>query len=71
MVDVCQRYRVRDGYATLVLLPNNNCWGLLVKPNTETFQLGLDDLLIPERLEDIQDNEYEVTCPRNWGIQRG
>ena len=33
------------------------------KPNSESFQLRLDNLLVAERFEDIQHNEDEVGSP--------
>ncbi|SRR6266851_6508479 len=65
VVYVCQRHGARYGYSTLVFLPHDYRWRFLVKPNAEALQLGLNDLLVPKRLENIQDDEYEVACPRD------
>jgi hypothetical protein len=65
VVNVCQRHRTRYGYSTLVFLPHDNRGGFLVKPNAEALQFSLDELLIPEGLENVQDDEYEVAGPRD------
>ena len=48
---------VRDGYTTLVLLPNDDRWRFLVQPDPETFELGFDYFLVAEGFEHVQDDK--------------
>lgn len=47
----------------LVFLPDSNIRRLLVKPDAETLEFGLDEFLVAKRLEHIQDDEDEIACP--------
>ena len=57
MVGIRKRYGVRDGYTTLVLLPNDDRWRFLVQPDSETFEFGLYYFLVAEGFEHVQDDE--------------
>ena len=65
MIYVRERNSVRDRNATLVFLADSDGWWFLVEPDPETFQLCLDDGFVAERLEHIEHDEDEVTCPRD------
>ncbi len=65
MIDVGQWDGVRDGYAALVLLADGDCGGSLVEPDPKALEFLLDDGLVAERLEDVEDDEDEVTCARD------
>jgi len=58
--DMCQWDSARDVDTTLVLFLEDNIRWFLVYPNSETFQLVLDDLLIGQGLIHIEDNEDEM-----------
>ena len=70
VIDVCERDGVGDVDAALVLLAHGDIWGLLVEPNTETLELGLNDRLVAEGLEDIEYDEDEVACPCDCRMRR-
>ena len=61
MVNVGQRNGIGDADATFVFLLENNIWRLLVDANAKAFKLGLDDLLICERLIDVENDKDQVT----------
>ena len=60
MVNVGKRHGVRNADSTLVLLLEDNIWGLFVDPNAKAFELRLDDSLVCERFVDIQDDEDQI-----------
>ena len=47
-------------YTSSLLLLDGNLWRLLVQTDTETFELGLDDLEISEGLENVENDEDEL-----------
>ncbi len=49
--------------AALVLLAEDDVWRFLVEPDPVALQLSLDDPLVPERLENVQDDEDEAAGP--------
>lgn len=55
-----QRDSARDGNTTLVLLFENNVGRLLVDSDPKPFQFGLDDLLVDQRLVDVEHDENKV-----------
>lgn len=57
-----QRDGIRDTYASLVFLLEDDVGRLFVDPNAKTFELRLDDPLIGKGLVDIQNDEDEMTC---------
>jgi hypothetical protein len=67
LIDIRQRNCIGDCDAALVLLVNQDGWRLFIQANSKALQLALDDLFVPKRLEDIQNNENEITCASNWG----
>ena len=66
VVDVRERDGVRDGDTALVLPAYSDVWWLLVEPDTESFELGLDDSFVPEWFENIEHDEDQITCSRDW-----
>ncbi len=67
LVDVRQRHGVGDRDAALFLSADENRRGLFVQAYPEAFQLGLNEFLVAERLEDVEHDEDEVARPRNCG----
>lgn len=65
VIDIRERYGVRDGYPTLVFLPDSNSWRFLVQPDPEAFKFRFDNFLVAEGFEYVQDNEDEITRPSN------
>lgn len=57
VVDICERYSVCDGYATLILLPNSDRRRFLVQSDPKTFEFGFDDFLVAEGFEHVQDDK--------------
>lgn len=56
---------------TLVFLLEANIWWFFVETDAKTFQLMLDEFLVPERLQNIQDNEDEIASASNcWQDER-
>ena len=47
----------------LVLLLEDDVGGCLVHPDPKALQLILQDLFVPKRLEHVQYNEDDVSCP--------
>jgi hypothetical protein len=47
--------------AALLFLLEDDVWRFLVQPDPETLQLLLDQLLVLQRLQNIQDNKDERT----------
>ena len=62
MIDVGQRNSIRDRNAAFLFPPDDDGWWLFIQAYSKTFEFGFDDLLVSKRLEDIEDNENEVTC---------
>lgn len=60
LVDMGQWNSTRDRDAALVLFLEDDVWWLLVDSDPKPFQFGLDNLLVCQRLVDIQNNENEV-----------
>lgn len=61
VVNVSQRHCAGYVQPALVLLPESDVWRLLVTPDAEALQLGLDDPLVRQRLVHIEHNEDEMT----------
>ena len=57
VVGIGERHGVRNGYAPLVLPPDDDRWGFLVQPDPKAFEFGLDYSLIAEGFEYVQDDE--------------
>lgn len=53
VTNVRQRHCARHVETTLVLLLESDIWRRLVDSNTETFQFGLNDTFVRERLVDV------------------
>jgi len=55
-----RRQRRERTYTSSLLLLDSDLWRLLVQTDTETFELGLDDLEISEGLENVENDEDEL-----------
>lgn len=80
-VDLGERHCVRDGNLTIsshtrvqrnrdthsagLPLLHRDRWRLLVQPDSKALQLIRDDFQVVQRLEHVQNNENEVTRPRD------
>jgi hypothetical protein len=52
----------RITHSSVLLLPDGNPRGLLVQPNSETFQLIRQNSQILQWFQHVQDDENQVTC---------
>eukprot|EP00047_Mylnosiga_fluctuans_P001872 m.222272 g.222272 ORF g.222272 m.222272 type:complete len:496 (+) comp10733_c0_seq1:131-1618(+) len=64
-VQVRRRDHRRQVDAALLLAAERDVWRLPVQPDAEALELTLDDLLVPERLQDIKADEDQIARTRN------
>lgn len=57
----CPTYSGCEIDAPLVFLLKANVWGFAVQANPKAFQLILNYLLMSQGLQDIQDNQDQIT----------
>lgn len=60
VTNVRQRHCARNVETTLVLLLEGNVWRRLVDADAETFQFGLDNTFVSQRLVDVQNDEDQM-----------
>ncbi len=58
-------YSCSEVDSALVFLLVANIWWLLVESDAKTFQLVFNELLVSERLQNVQDNQDEVASASN------
>lgn len=64
-------YSCSEVDSSLVFPLKANIWWFFVKTYAKTFQLMLDEFLVPKRLQNIQYNEDEIASASNcWQDER-
>lgn len=68
-INVCnstlKSYSGSEVDSALVFLLEANIWWFLVEPDTKTFQLMFNELLVSERLQNVQDDQDKVASASN------